>query len=156
MGRVLESMSSAFFQLDRQWRFAYVNSEAERLLGQGRASLLGESMWEAFPASVGSTFETHYRQAVGSGGPVSFEAHYPVPLDAWYEIRAWPSPSTIGARSSLQTTLKSTGKPRKVAATWAGRRAPNRKSGKPCVWIPKLRKRFRNWRLSWRPLTPTR
>ncbi len=89
--RVLESMSSAFFQLDQDWRFTYVNSEAERLFGEGRTSLIGRSIWEAFPASVGSDFDTHYREAVTTGSPVSFEAYYPPPLDAWYEVRAWPS-----------------------------------------------------------------
>ena len=95
IGRVLESMSSAFFQLDADWRFTYVNSEAERLLGAGRAQLIGESIWEAFPAAVGSEFETHYRGAVSSGSPASFEAHYPPPLDGWYEVRAWPSPEGL-------------------------------------------------------------
>jgi PAS domain S-box-containing protein len=95
VGRVLESMSSAFFQLDREWRFAYVNSEAERLLGKGRAQLVGTSIWEAFPAASGSPFEEHYRGAVASGEPVTFEAYYPPPLDAWYEVRAWPSPEGL-------------------------------------------------------------
>ncbi|HSU03838.1 MAG TPA: SpoIIE family protein phosphatase [Nocardioides sp.] len=95
IGRVLESMSSAFFQLDQEWRFTYVNSEAERLLGEGRAHLIGESIWDAFPAAVGSEFEAHYRGAASSGSPASFEAHYPPPLDAWYEVRAWPSPEGL-------------------------------------------------------------
>ena len=95
IGRVLESMSSAFYQLDRDWRFTYVNSEAERLLGAGRTRLIGESIWEAFPAAVGSEFERNYREAVASGSPASFEAHYPPPLDGWYEVRAWPSPEGL-------------------------------------------------------------
>ena len=95
VGRVLESMSSAFFQLDRSWRFAYVNSEAERLLGATRVHLIGASIWEAFPAAVGSSFEEHYRGAVESGEAVTFEAWYPPPLDAWYEVRAWPSPEGL-------------------------------------------------------------
>lgn len=93
--RVLESMSTAFFQLDREWRFSYVNSEAERLLGAGRSRLVGRSLWEEFPASVGGTFEEHYRRAVRSGSPVTFEAWYPPPLDAWYEVRAWPTPEGL-------------------------------------------------------------
>ena len=95
MGRVLESMSSAFFQLDREWRFTYVNSEAERLLGATRVHLIGASIWDAFPAAVGSAFEENYRGAVASGEPVTFEAWYPPPLDAWYEVRAWPSPEGL-------------------------------------------------------------
>ena len=95
LGRVLESMSSAFYQLDSDWRFTYVNSEAERLLGAGREQLVGESIWEAFPAAVGSPFEVHYRGAASTGRPVSFEAYYPPPLDGWYEVRAWPLPEGL-------------------------------------------------------------
>jgi PAS domain S-box-containing protein len=95
IGRVLESMSSAFFQLDREWRFAYVNSEAERLLGASRVHLIGASIWDSFPAAVGSAFEENYRSAVASGEPVTFEAWYPPPLNAWYEVRAWPSPEGL-------------------------------------------------------------
>ena len=95
IGRILESMSSAFFQLDPEWRFTYVNSEAERLLCAGRADLLGTSIWSAFPEAIGSTFEAHYRQAVIAGQPVSFDARHPPSLDAWFEVRAWPSPEGL-------------------------------------------------------------
>ena len=112
VGRVLESMSSAFYQLDAEWRFTYVNSEAERLLGAGRTHLVGRSVWDEFPAAVGSEFEVNYREAVTTGRPVSFEAYYPAPLDGWYEVRAWPSPEglavyfvDISERRSTQDAL---------------------------------------------------
>ena len=95
VARVLETMSAAFFSLDRGWRFDYVNQEAERLLGRSREELRGRSIWELFPASVGSPFEEHYRGAVVSGEPRTFEAHYPPPLDAWYEVRAYPGPDGL-------------------------------------------------------------
>ena len=34
LGRVLETMSTAFFTLDLNWRFTYVNGAAERMLGR--------------------------------------------------------------------------------------------------------------------------
>lgn len=95
VARVLESMPTAFYQLDRQWRFSYLNAEAERLLGRRREELVGGSVWELFPATVGTAFEEHYRRAVRSGEPVAFEAYYPAPLDGWYEIRGWPSPDGL-------------------------------------------------------------
>ncbi len=95
VARVLESMPTAFFSLDRDWRFSYVNSEAERLLGSSREELLGAVLWEAFPASVGGEFERAYRHVVETREPVSFDAHYPAPLDAWYEVRAWPNPDGL-------------------------------------------------------------
>ena len=95
VARVLESMSAAFYALDRDFRFTYVNAEAERLLGRPRDELLGGSVWELFPATAGSTFEEHYRAAVATGEQVAFEAHYPPPLDGWYEVRAWPVPDGL-------------------------------------------------------------
>jgi serine phosphatase RsbU (regulator of sigma subunit)/PAS domain-containing protein len=93
--RVLESMNAAFISLDRHWRFDYVNAEAERLLLHPREELLGGSIWELFPAAIGSDFETHYRGAAATGEERVFEAYYPAPLDAWYEVRAWPSPAGL-------------------------------------------------------------
>jgi PAS domain S-box-containing protein len=95
VARVLESIPTAFFQLDPTWRFSYVNAESERLLGLPRHVLLGSSIWDLFPASRDSDFETHYRQAVHTGESVTFDAYYPPPLDAWYEVRAWPSPDGL-------------------------------------------------------------
>ena len=95
VARVLESMPTAFFQVDRSWRFTYVNSEAERLLGMTRTVMVGGTIWDLFPAAVDSDFETHYRHAMESGEPVAFDAYYPPPLDSWYEVRAWPSPDGL-------------------------------------------------------------
>ncbi|EYR62201.1 histidine kinase [Actinotalea ferrariae CF5-4] len=93
--RVLESMPSAFFALDDDLRFTYVNAEAEKVLGHARAELLGGSVLDLFPAELTSRFESEYRTAVATGRPVAFEAHYPAPLDGWFEIRAWPGPDGL-------------------------------------------------------------
>ncbi|MGY1652310.1 SpoIIE family protein phosphatase [Geodermatophilus sp. SYSU D01119] len=93
--RVLEAMPAGFYSLDREWRFTHVNAEAERLLGRGREDLLGQELWTAFPAARGSVFEESYREAVRTGKPVQFDAHYPAPLHGWYELRAWPSPEGL-------------------------------------------------------------
>jgi serine phosphatase RsbU (regulator of sigma subunit)/PAS domain-containing protein len=95
VSRVLETMNAAFFALDRDWGFTYVNAEAERLLARGREELIGGSIWELFPAAVGSDFEFHYRGAAASGEERVFEAYYPPPLDSWYEVRAWPGPDGL-------------------------------------------------------------
>lgn len=95
IARVLETMSSAFFLLDAQWRFAYVNARAERLLGRTREELVGGVIWDLFPFAPGSPFEEHYRGAVATGEPRAFEAYYPPPLDAWFEVRASPGPDGL-------------------------------------------------------------
>jgi PAS domain S-box-containing protein len=95
VARLLESMSAAFFLLDRNYRFAYVNAEAERVLASSRQQLLGGSIWELFPLAVGSEFELYYTRSMETGVPSTFEAYYPAPLDAWYEVRALPGPDGL-------------------------------------------------------------
>ncbi len=89
LARLLETMTDAFFRLDRQWRFTYVNPEAERILARAADELLGRWIWDAFPESVGSQSHQQYERAVRSGAPISFEDYF-APLDMWYEVRATP------------------------------------------------------------------
>ncbi|MGB0100477.1 MAG: SpoIIE family protein phosphatase [Nocardioides sp.] len=95
VARVLEAMPSAFFHLDHEWRFTYLNSEAQRLLGATGMRVEGRVLWEAFPAAVGSEFDEQYHRAAATGAPVEFEGYYPPPLDRWYEVRAWPTPDGL-------------------------------------------------------------
>ena len=117
LSRVLEAMKAAFFSLDAEWRFSYLNAEAERVLGITRDDALGGSIWELFPAAVGSAFEDHYRAAVGTGEEQVFEAYYPEPLEAWFEVRAWPTPDGLSV-SFLDITE------RRVAEEFARRATP--------------------------------
>jgi len=94
VARVLETMNAAFFALDPEWRFTYVNAEAERLLERPREELLGNSIWTTFPEALGTEFEENYRGAAASLQERVFEAYFP-PLAAWYEVRAWPSPDGL-------------------------------------------------------------
>jgi PAS domain S-box-containing protein len=89
VARVMESMTTAFFSLDTSWRFTYVNAEGEMVLGRSRDELLGGNLWDLFPKARGTNFETNYRRAMETGEHVAFDAYYPAPLDAWYEVRAW-------------------------------------------------------------------
>ncbi|MFQ1000607.1 SpoIIE family protein phosphatase [Modestobacter sp. SSW1-42] len=93
--RLLEAMPAGFYSLDHDWRFVHVNAHAERLLGHSREELLGKQVWDAFPGTADSVFEENYRRAVEHGQPISFDAHYPAPLDGWYEVRAWPTPDGL-------------------------------------------------------------
>ena len=87
---ILESITDAFFAVDREWRFNYAYREAERLLRRPRAELVGRTVWEAFSESVGTVFEREYRRAMAERMTVQFEACYQ-PLDIWVDVRAYPS-----------------------------------------------------------------
>jgi PAS domain S-box-containing protein len=95
--QILEDMTVGYFWLDPDWRFGYVNPEAERILQSTRDQLVGGTVWELFPASVGTVFEDSYRGVARTGEPVVFDAYYPAPLDAWYEVRAVPERGGVAA-----------------------------------------------------------
>lgn len=86
----LESITDAFIMLDRNWRFTYLNTDAERLLSTTREEVLGLKIWDKFPEAVGGKFYQEYHKAVAQNCTVSFEEYY-APLDLWVEIRAYPS-----------------------------------------------------------------
>ena len=90
----LESISDGFFALDRDWRFTYLNSQAARWLNRFPQEVIGNTIWEEFPESVGSLFEQEYRHAATFQVTVSFESFYP-PLNAWYAVRAYPIASGL-------------------------------------------------------------
>lgn len=87
---IFESITDAFFTVDREWRFTYVNRRSEEILHKSRDELLGHSLWEIFPAAVGTEFDEMYRRAMTTGESVSFEGYY-APLNNWLEVSAYPS-----------------------------------------------------------------
>jgi len=86
----LESITDAFFTVDREWRFTFLNREAERLLARTRAELNGRDFWTEFPGTIGSSFEREYRRAMADNKTVDFEEFYR-PLNTWFGVRAYPS-----------------------------------------------------------------
>jgi PAS domain S-box-containing protein len=86
---ILESITDSFFALSNDWTFSYVNSQAEETLNASREELVGETIWDAFPEAVGSTFQEKYERAVEKQETVQFIEYYP-PLECWFDVRAYP------------------------------------------------------------------
>jgi len=87
---ILESISDAFYAFDREWRFTYLNGQAERYFGRAKESLLGQSVWETLPEKLNSTFEFEFRRAVSEQTSVHFETQSPL-TGRWVEVNAYPS-----------------------------------------------------------------
>ena len=85
----LEGMSDAFFALDTQWRFSYVNYKAAQYLQRSPEELFGKNFWEEFPDLVSSVFYDQYHKAVAKQVGVIFEKYYR-PLKVWWEVRVFP------------------------------------------------------------------
>ncbi|NEX62137.1 hybrid sensor histidine kinase/response regulator [Noviherbaspirillum galbum] len=87
---ILESITDAFYGLNRDWEFTYLNRQAQQLLARTAADLLGKNVWEKYPSAVGSEIEAMFRRAVTENVTVSFTTYY-ADHDRWYEVHAYPS-----------------------------------------------------------------
>lgn len=85
----VETLTDAYFALDTHWRFVFLNTSAEELLGRSRAELIGRPVGEVLPASIATVSERGYQRAAATGEPVAFQA-YAAPAGRWYEIRVFP------------------------------------------------------------------
>lgn len=92
--RTLENISDAFLLLDADWRFTFINSQAEFLLQRSRDDLLGEVVWDEYPEAVGGTFQTQYERVVKDGGHVRFVEFF-ASLNIWVEVSAYTTPDGL-------------------------------------------------------------
>lgn len=89
LSNILENITDAFFILDAQWRFTYINHKAERLWKQNKDELITQVIWEAFPHTLNSDYRQPFRQAREQFTTVYFEAFWPT-IDRWVEVYAYP------------------------------------------------------------------
>lgn len=91
LSSVFSSISDAFYTLDRDWRFVFVNPRAEQLMQRPREALVGTRVWDAFPEARGTVVEQEFRDAVANNRAREFEVHF-APLSAWFYARVFPHP----------------------------------------------------------------
>jgi len=96
----LDRMTDAFFAVDEDWRFTYLNERGREVICEaaGRdatvAELEGADIWEEIPAAVDTVFYERYHEAMATQEPVDFEAYYD-PLATWFAVRAYPDDSGL-------------------------------------------------------------
>lgn len=91
---IFECITDAFFALDRDWRFTYVNPQGEAVLDRAPGDLMGRVIWDVYPGLAGSEFERTYHRVVAERVDSSFTAYYP-DHQRWYEVHAYPAPAGI-------------------------------------------------------------
>ncbi|ELZ88629.1 PAS domain-containing protein [Haloferax sulfurifontis] len=104
-GELLERMTDAFFALDADWRFVYLNDRARDVFGEVREPDLGERIWDLVPSPDGAELYEKYHEAMRTQESVTFET-YSEPYDGWFEVRAYPSPSGLSVYFRDVTTRK--------------------------------------------------
>ena len=87
--RILETIGDAFYALDADFRFTYVNRKAEQLWGKQREKLLGRTLWDEFPQAVGSEGAEMHLKVMRELRPVQFETRSQI-LDTWLDVSLYP------------------------------------------------------------------
>ncbi|PSP83804.1 PAS sensor protein [Halobacteriales archaeon QS_6_64_34] len=87
---IFERVDDAFFAVDDDWRFTYVNDTAADLVGRSTAEMLGACLWDAFPRITEGLPRERAERAMETGESTEFE-FYSDPLEMWVEIRLYPS-----------------------------------------------------------------
>ena len=85
----LESIADGFLACDEEWRFVYVNAPAERILGIGRAELLGQSLLGRVPAHARHQTWSASTARAAAGEVRDFENFYE-PWGRWFHNRCFP------------------------------------------------------------------
>ena len=62
--QVYERITVAFVAFDNEFRFTYLNQQAEEMLGRSASALEGETLWQAFPSAEGTAVAEALRRAM--------------------------------------------------------------------------------------------
>ncbi len=93
---LLESMTDAFYALDRNFRLTYMNQRALDHFGQTREAMLGKLLWDVLPVTPGTVFQQEYERAMREQCSVAFETRSRF-SGGWIEVRAFPTPQGLAA-----------------------------------------------------------
>ena len=91
---LLESITDAFYALDREFRFTYLNQRALDHFGATREALLGKVLWDLFPITRGTIFQQEHERALREQSSVAFEA-VSLLSSRWLEVRAYTTPQGL-------------------------------------------------------------
>lgn len=109
--RTVESITDAFFTLDREWRITYWNKAAEDIFNIPREKILARVLWEVFPDLLETDIYNHACRSMDENVPVAFELAG-IYTGRWFEASAYPSEDgltvylhDINERKQLETEL---------------------------------------------------
>lgn len=86
---ILESISDAFYTVDADFNFTYVNRKAEELWGRKHDSLIGKNFRQEFPQAMDSESYTLHLKAIQEKKAIHYETMSPV-LNHWLDISVYP------------------------------------------------------------------
>jgi signal transduction histidine kinase/DNA-binding NarL/FixJ family response regulator len=88
--RILESISEGFLFVDTDWIIRHCNGVYAGFARCTPQDLIGAKLWEKFPETADTKFETIYRDAMLNQTEAEIEDYYE-PLDAWFHVHLYPT-----------------------------------------------------------------
>lgn len=106
---ILESISDAFFALDSNSCFTYLNSKAlsllQRLTTSNVKEFIGKNMWDEFPEARRSGFYDYIQKAIKTHRAIRFEEYFPK-LNLWFDIHVYATKNGVSLYFSDITKRK--------------------------------------------------
>jgi len=87
---ILESISDAFYALDKDYNFTYLNKSAQKLLNRNENELLGKNLFKEFPELSETVFKGYLEKVKKSSKLAQFEFYFP-PFKIWFDECIYPS-----------------------------------------------------------------
>ena len=112
ISEVLGSITDAFYMLDSDWNFIYINKPAAASVNKEPKELIGQNIWKIFPQYKGTIIEKNYRKAMKNNKTIIFES-YGQYTGSWYTLTINPTDegitvlsTDITERKKVEETLK--------------------------------------------------
>jgi PAS domain S-box-containing protein len=96
LNTILESITDAFFTVDKEWHLTRVNTELLSLVGSSRKQILGQSLWEVFPQSENNLMVSRFKTSLQNQEASVFQ-QYLAAKDVWLDVRVYPSKDGLSA-----------------------------------------------------------
>ncbi len=91
---VLSSINDGFYALDQSWRITFVNDRYCEMVQMPASALLGQTLWELFPAAIDTEAYVQFHRAMCEQVPLQFDYFYE-PWNCWHDHRVYPSPTGL-------------------------------------------------------------
>ena len=90
LNTILESITDAFFTVDKEWYLTRVNTEFLELVGSSRKQLLGQKLWAVFPQRENGPMASRLKASMENHETSVFQQYF-APKDVWLDVRVYAS-----------------------------------------------------------------